>query len=795
MTTLQALKDSLSKELARTQVDYGRILALAADIAKLDEENVRFSVDASHVYRLGIELVSKQETAVAELIKNAYDADATKVKLTFSNSLSKGGELLVVDNGEGMSREKLINGFMRISTQEKVDSPVSTVFRRQRAGRKGIGRFAAQRLGTKLLITTQQEAEDFSLEVEIDWNTFAGGKDLNLISNQICRRAKQPQKGTILKIINLRDAWSEAQIQRTFRFVSELLQPFPLSESIDGAADFDPGFLVEFSKRQGEQLQLVASAEQSILAHALAMISVEVDAAGTPVLNLVSEKYEINIRDRKIVFDPRVRSKTGLTIDKYPLIAGIRFNAHYFIADELPPGTRSLARDVLNRQGGIRVYRNGFRVLPYGEQFDDWLGLQRSSALRQLLPPHHNTNFLGFVEIIDVGGDRFEETASREGLIENDAFLQLQDFVYRALMMAVIELGRARKKKIFSGDDRENSSSEKKSPISKAAALAETLRAVANGAATAPSPTNGGQNDEPAKEPGPEPEGDRSDQAGPEESFSEKFKKMADDVERLGRESQDFLEENGMLRVLASLGLTIGEFTHEVRHSIAALSATATLIESEVIPGSSLHQSSKSMKGNIELLRSYVRYFDNAVIHNAHRELSAHELRDLVSEFSAVVKPTLDRQKIDLETRFDGYDLFTRPMHKSEWASVFLNLFTNSMKAIHRAGSKAKGKILVSVGTIDERLYLEFCDTGDGIPIENRGKIFDAFFTTSTPPNVLSSDSEKLVGTGLGMKIVRDILEGANGEIEVVDPPAGYMTCIRIEIPKAKEEEIGDARY
>jgi signal transduction histidine kinase len=789
MTTLQVLKDSLSQELTEKEIDYGKILALAADIAKLDEENVRFSVDASHVYRLGIELVSKQETAVAELIKNAFDADATEVKLTFFNSISKGGELIVVDNGEGMSREKLINGFMRISTQEKVDSPVSTVFKRQRAGRKGIGRFAAQRLGTKLLIATQQEAEDFSLEIEIDWNTFEGGKDLNLVSNQISRRAKLPQKGTILRIINLRDAWSEAQIQRTFRFVSELLQPFPLSERVDGAAQIDPGFLVEFSRRQGGQIEVVASAEQSIFAHALAMISVEVDADGMPVLNLLSEKYKIEIRDRKIIFDPRVKSKTGLAIDKYPLLAGIRFNAHYFITDELPPGTRSLARDVLNRQGGIRVYRNGFRVLPYGEQFDDWLGLQRSSALRQLLPPHHNTNFLGFVEIIDVGGDRFEETASREGLIENDAFLQLQDFVYRALMMAVIELGHARKKKIFAGENRENNA-EKQSPRSKATELAETLRAAANAASNVSSGNEAGH----GPDINPDPESDPppgNDDSG--ESFSETFKKLADDVEKLGMESQEFLEENGMLRVLASLGLTIGEFTHEVRHSIAALSATATLIANGVTPDSPLYQSSESMKGNIELLRSYVRYFDNAVIHNAHRELSVHELRDLVHEFSAVVKPTLDRQKIDIVTQFDGYDLFTRPMHKSEWASIFLNLFTNSMKAIHRAGGK--GKILITAGAIDERLYIKFSDNGDGIPVENREKIFDAFFTTSTPANVLSSDSEKLVGTGLGMKIVRDILEGANGEIEVIEPPSGYSTCIRIEIPRAKDEEIGDAKY
>jgi signal transduction histidine kinase len=781
MTLLQELKDLLSAELSKPVVDHGRILELAAEIAKFDDENVRFTIDASHVYRLGIELVSKQETAVAELIKNAYDADATQVKLTFKNSLSKGGELVIVDDGEGMSREKLINGFMRISTQEKVTSPVSQLFKRQRAGRKGIGRFAAQRLGTKLQISTQEEAEDFSLQLEIDWNLFEGGKDLNLIANQISRHPKLAVKGTTLRIMKLRDAWSEAQIQRTFRFVSELLQPFPLSEK-DGVKVLDPGFKVDFLRQQGDQIATVASEEQNIFSHALATISAEVDNNGLPIFNLLSEKYKIEIHGKKIVFDQRLKAKTGLEIDKYPLLADIRFSAYYFITDELPSGTRSLVRDVLNRQGGIRVYRNGFRVLPYGEAFDDWLGLQRSSALRSLLPPHHNSNFLGFVEILDVGGVRFEETASREGLIENEAFLQLQDFVYRALMTGVMEIAQARKKKVFASD--EKSSGGKSSPKAKAIELANLLRKAAATASPTPTP--------PPASPHPTHGSDTENGDSPQFSPGE-FNKLADDVEQLGADSQDVLEENGMLRVLASLGLTIGEFTHEVRHAIAALSATITLINNGISKENPLFTSSESMKENIELLRSYVRYFDNAVIQNAHRELGVHEIRDLVNEFSAIVKPTLDRQKIKIDTQFFEHDLFTRPMHKSEWASIFLNLFTNSLKAIHRAGGK--GKILISAGVVDERLYIEFSDNGDGIPTENREKIFDAFFTTSTPVNVLSSDSEKLVGTGLGMKIVRDILEGASGEIEVIDAPAGYSTCFRIEIPRAKDEEIGDAKY
>ena len=105
---------------------YSEILALSNELAKYDQNNVRFTVDAGVIDRLGKELVSRQETAVSELVKNSYDADATTVTLTFENSQETGGTLIIEDNGVGMTREQLINGFMRISSTDKVSwkSPV-----------------------------------------------------------------------------------------------------------------------------------------------------------------------------------------------------------------------------------------------------------------------------------------------------------------------------------------------------------------------------------------------------------------------------------------------------------------------------------------------------------------------------------------------------------------------------------------------------------------------------------------------------------------------------------------------
>lgn len=379
------LRQELSRELLSSSFDYDKVLSLATELAKFDQENVRFSVDASHISRLGHELVSKQETAVAELIKNAYDADATYVKVVFKNHSSAGGDLVIVDNGLGMGRESLINGFMRISTQDKSDNPRSTLYKRQRAGRKGIGRFSAQRLGNNLEVLTRDESDEKGLKIDIDWSKFARAGDLILVSSQIKDVSDLPV-GTQLHIKGLKDGWSNSQIQRAYRYISDLIQPFPLIYSPKKNKK-DPGFRVEFYEELGGKEYLVASEQKSILDNALAVISGHVDKKGDPFVSLECGRHGIHISDESMTFDPRTTNVYGHEFESYSSLAGVSFTAYYFIADELPVGSKRIVKNVLKSSGGVRIYRNGFRVLPYGEHHDDWLGLQRSSALRQILPP------------------------------------------------------------------------------------------------------------------------------------------------------------------------------------------------------------------------------------------------------------------------------------------------------------------------------------------------------------------------------------------------------------------------
>src|SRR4051812_32069979 len=176
--TRKGLQLALRRELDADSPNMDRIAALTARLMETDPERVRFSIDAGHVRRLGAELIGRTDTALAELVKNAYDADATEVTLRFVNADEPGGSVPIEDNGSGMGGDDLVNGFMRLSTSHKIDEPLSPRFGRPRAGRKGIGRFAAQRLGNALRITTRQDGADRALRVDLSWSQFRSGKEL-----------------------------------------------------------------------------------------------------------------------------------------------------------------------------------------------------------------------------------------------------------------------------------------------------------------------------------------------------------------------------------------------------------------------------------------------------------------------------------------------------------------------------------------------------------------------------------------------------------------------------------------
>ncbi len=761
--TLEELKAELGRKTSEQTTDFGEILRLAGVIAEKQEGVVRFAADAALVRRLGRELVAKQETALGELVKNAYDADATVCTVNLIDDLD-GRSFEIVDDGSGMTYHEITNGFMRLASDEKVLNPVSPRFGRSRAGKKGIGRFATERLGATLAIVTQTEREPDGWTIRINWSDFKQGTDIGGVANRVSRTEKERPHGTRLVISDLRDRWTDADLRRVYRYLATVIQPsvegmHPKPDPLDAGRPGGPdqGFSVEI-KRSGfllDEPKVVANLDTEVLGQALAVITANVDATGIATWGMTCPREDITV----------VGEAIGLGRGRVmPLTEArdVELRAHYYIrlAEFLGHSTTAIG-NVLDEHGGIRIYRNGYRVPPYGEKQDDWLGLDEKKST---WAPISSKTFLGYVALQDQDGDIFEETSSREGLIESRAFDEVRNLVSKVLETAVRRIEAKRGK----GRGRRRKSDPKGggSAASAIEAAVEDVRAAVAGL-----------------------QGEGADPVEGNDRIDGAVRRLAiatDAVVEIAQERDDLLAELNLLRILASMGLTIAEFSHDFLHLAETMELNLNALEASATGQSeSFHKRMERFRSQFRQVRAYTSHFGSMVTSNASRQLIEVDLYEFVRSFEADLAAMFSRRGLTLRVeRPCEYNLRTIPMHASEWSSILLNLLTNSMKAVARA--QRAGEFLIRMGRMpDDMVYLDFCDNGDGVSEENRVHIFDAFFTTSGGSGAREPEAVQAVGTGLGLKIVADIVGAAGGEVTLVEAPTGYSTCFRVAVPGA----------
>ncbi len=766
-TNLEQLKEALERELKGPQTDFGAILQLANEISREEEGVVRFQTDAAIVRRLGRELVAKQETALGELVKNAYDADATRCTVNLFEAAGLTG-FEIIDDGNGMTYAEIVNGFMRLASDEKVTNPVSPRYGRSRAGKKGIGRFATERLGVFLTIVTQTEHESHGWTMDIDWDEFVQGSDISQISNSIRPSPKEAPKGTRLSIHGLHDSWSDTDLKRVFRYLSTLIQP-PL-EGLEPAsaaartpasAKSDPGFVVEMTRGGSliSEPRVVANADTEVLGNALAVITAEIDASGNTTWSMVCPRFDIDEKDKRAGLDKTNSAPLTHAHD-------VQMRAYYFIrrSEFLGHSTTAIS-EMLNERGGIRLYRNGYRVPPYGEPGDDWLGLDSKNS--KTYAPISTKAFLGFVALQDLQGASFEETSSREGLIESDALQEVRDIMSQILEAAVrrIESKRGLGRKPRDRQD-PKSGARAAEDIEKSI---EELRTVLLATEEAEERSPQGQRD-----------------------VSASLLRLANAAKvavEIAQERDEFLEEVNLMRILASMGLTIAEFTHDFSHLAETMELNLNALEANSSDQSPVFQQQMDrFRGQFRQVRAYTSHFGSMMKSNSVRELQSIDLYDFARSFKEDLAAMFTKRGLQLDVpRPADYSLCTIPMHASEWSSILLNLLTNSIKAADRVGRAGHFSITVGRARPGE-IFLQFNDNGDGIPAENRGQIFDAFFTTGGGSPVRASEAAQAIGTGLGLKIVADIASSVGGRVEVIDPLDGFTTSIRVSVPETKDQ-------
>jgi signal transduction histidine kinase len=702
-----------------------------------------FGIDARHIRQLGQELVGDRTTAVTELVKNAYDADATTVDLRFLRAGRRGGTLEVADNGNGMSLDDVRRGWMRISTNTKDLQQRSPHYGRTRAGRKGIGRFATETLGTKLHLRTTVAGEPTALVIEFDWRAdYPSGKDLGEIANPYrLESAPAEEHGTLLRIEGLSDAWDDEARARVRKAIRLLQPPFPPVdvETRKGKRRkyaVDPGFQVSVEVN-GKPDPLTLSGYDDFLQSGTAQVRAKVTKGGRLKVRVTSTRFRLDHEET--------------LAGRYSKVGEFSLDASYFIflSSTLGGVPKKVAQEMANEFAGMRVYRDGLRVMPYGERDNDWLSLDQLSSKRTTLVPVANLNWFGQVSISRHSNDKLRDTASREGLVENEAFRQMKKAVQQALIWAAREVGKARKRKVTTS---------KRGSTSRRTIVNRTHKTV----------------EQTVKEELPS---EVSNQVLPViRSAFEDASSEARDSDRTERdEVQDLLDEVELLRILASLGTSIAVFSHEVRSALTASSAALQALARSKNGASA--QSLKRAHVAVEELQDLAGYIDAYVSASRRRKREPQPMARLIEDFTKNLSKNLARS-VNFTTKIRPRSLRTAPMTRSEIEAVLINLLTNSVKAMDGEGHPARG-ISISAEGHDGDIHLRFQDTGTGVDPKIRDEIFEPFVTDTR-----SQISELGTGTGLGLKIVRDIVEENGGTVAIGDPDEPFSTCMEITLPR-----------
>jgi len=369
-------------------------------------DKLRFEASAYLQTLIGRELFRSEELAIVELVKNAYDSGAQRVVIAVRpQSLKEPGEIEIRDDGEGMALARFQRVFMFAGYSDRLRQVEDAA--RIPTGEKGIGRFAADRLGRRLIVLTKVKGASTGLRVEIDWSLFKSRqKKFSDVTVPYVQEALptfgRADSGTILRITQLREQWDREQLVSLRRALAQLLDPYqrPTDFEID--------------------LQVAGSPALSgpIRQAPLSGSDIEVGFA-------VTEDGKLRRWRRGRIYEADSGREEILAVDASPL-AGLEGRFFYF----LKRPTKEQSRGLL---AGVRVYRDGFRIEPLGSQRTDWLGISEKRAKRHGHAHIVPSRLFGFVSISRRQHPDLKDTTSREALIDTAAARSLVSVLQKQL--------------------------------------------------------------------------------------------------------------------------------------------------------------------------------------------------------------------------------------------------------------------------------------------------------------------------------------------------------------------------
>lgn len=437
-----------------------------------------FNISAAVVHQLGEELVSDEITALMELVKNSYDADADYANVIIDTNARKindngvvrdcpNGFICIEDNGKGMTKKDVEEGWLIISVSHKREMKAkgqTTKRGRTPMGDKGLGRLSTQRLGNALDMVTSKEGFSYKNWVSFSWQDFNPGILLTDVYADINKTPNpEREQGTKLYISNLKDTevW-ERERDNIRNKLSQLISPFNEARTFEVYLTIN-GEEISFNeianlirKSASSSYKFQYNSRQSLIIDGRIKLN-KLNATGSSkdeyyeIIDpdqgqefynfLTNPKGEYYLPDIKYIGEEGWFISFNQRID-IANIAGIRYH-HFLGSSEIfDPGSfegeidefklrpdeivesvfdkLSDYKEFVKRQIGIRIFRDGFGIRPYGYQGNDWLALSSNQTVGSSfygLRPH---NVIGFISLTGGVNGSLKEKTDREGFVEND---------------------------------------------------------------------------------------------------------------------------------------------------------------------------------------------------------------------------------------------------------------------------------------------------------------------------------------------------------------------------------------
>jgi hypothetical protein len=346
-------------------------------------ENLKFRISSALKDIIGRDLITDDYLAVFEIVKNSYDAHATEVNITFENIYTKNAKIIIKDNGKGMNSQDLKDKWLYIAYSAKKEGTEDDNFdyrdkiysNKPFAGSKGIGRISCDRLGKTLYLeTTKLEKNPETQILLTDWEKFEEDSKKEFIKIPVFHDTESKSKygivnGTVLEISNLRSNWNRDKLLKLKESLSKLINPYNEDDKNEFSIIINVSDESENDKKESEYRKIINGKVKNFIFETLGLKT-------TRIICSIDESKE-NIYSQLIDGGTTIYEITQK--NKYPLLNNIIITLYYLNRSAKYTFTRQMGM-ASRVYGNVFLYKNGFRIYPYGEPYSDPMGIDKRKS-------------------------------------------------------------------------------------------------------------------------------------------------------------------------------------------------------------------------------------------------------------------------------------------------------------------------------------------------------------------------------------------------------------------------------